>query len=814
LGYFTDRNPGFSLVKLLKKHTKSITVLTVIFALTSCDQPEGIVDPVPTLVEDGNELLLNGDTAAAYSKFEEALAHNPSYIPALKGLASIEEKLHNLTASASYYDRILSAQTDNADALEKKTRAMTRMFRVAEASEVSERFLRLYPENTSALVSRATSLFWLGETDEAKTLASTALKKDPSDVEALLLSIAMSVEQQQIDKAISYVDQAIALVPNTPKWHMLKIDILRGMESVDETMQAFQALVTAFPEERHFRRAFAAFLIEHDKHEEAENALQEMAIELATIDPAKLDLIDYYYVVANAKEKATNYLNESENAADLKVQFANRLIDQNTYDDARALLQEVLQDASDEESVIKAKTALARLELKSRKFREASELLEEILIKYPDDHDALLLRANMRMDNNDLRNALADLLTLQQNYPESLQGALALARNYELRELTGGATAQYKLAYELSDNAPAEGLLYADFLIRNRKMVEADKLVTELAVRYPENSAILLKLSDVKVGRGDWVTADAVADTIIKQSEGKGFLAGARSGEPIESSLFNTDFHTLDGTAAESASFYDDPTLLRLTNIYNGAGKREKAYDLLNQVVAKQETNIFAQIILAQMQVADGRAYDGETVADLVVKSETSNTRIYLSAISLFLEIEDFRTAKRILDAGLKHAAGQVAVRLRLAEYYFLTDNIDSAIGTYENLNAALPNSDIIANNLAGVLLEYRDTPAAYARAAALTERFSDSENIHFLDTYGWALFKNGQETEAIEVLNRASTLGTISQVHYHLATIHNYLGDETETLRHIAVARSVLSGDQKDLKDKIDKLANECCTP
>jgi len=789
-------------------------VLSIFFLLASCDQPDGIVDPVPSLVDDGNELLLNGDTIAAYSKFEEALTHNPNHVPALKGLATIEEKLENLAAAARYYDRILSVQTGNTDALEKKTSAMTRMFRVAEASEISERFLRLHPENTSALVSRATSLFWLGETDEAKALVTDALKKDPSNLEALMLSIAISIEQQQIDKAISYVDQSIALAPNIPEWHMLKIDILRRMESVDETIQAFQALVTAFPEERHFPRAFAAFLIEHDKLDEAETVLEEMAIEFATIDTAKLDLIHYYHAAANAKEKAIGYLNESENAADLKVQLANRLTDRNTYDDARALLQEVIQDESDEEHVIKAKNTLARLELNNRQFREAAELLEEILIKYPDDHDALLLRANMRMDSNDTQNALADLLTLQQNYPESLQGALALARNYELRELTAGATAQYKLAYELSDKASAEGLLYADFLIRNRKMLEADKVATELAVRYPENNAILLKLSDVKVGRGDWVTADAIADTIVRQSEGKGFVAGARSGKPIENKLFNTDFHLLTGFGAKSADLFDDPTLLRLTNIYNGAGKREKAYDILNHIVAKQETNIFAQIILAQMQVADGRAYDGETVADLVVRSGTPNTRIYLSAISLFLEVEDYPTTKRILDAGLKHAVGQVAVRLRLAEYYFLTDNIDSAITTYENLNAALPNSDIIANNLAGVLLEYRDTPAAYARAAALTERFSDSDNIHFLDTYGWALFKNGQETGAVEILNRAAELGTISQVHYHLAIIHSYRGDETETLRHIAVARSALSEDQQDLKDKIDKLANDCCAP
>jgi Flp pilus assembly protein TadD len=96
---------------------------------------------------------------------------------------------------------------------------------------------------------------------------------------------------------------------------------------------------------------------------------------------------------------------------------------------------------------------------------------------------------------------------------------------------------------------------------------------------------------------------------------------------------------------------------------------------------------------------------------------------------------------------------------------------VDEAIKLYQSLYEQNPHNELAANNLAMLLVTYRKDRPSLDQARTLTAPFADSRSPPLLDTHGWVMFKLGQYTEALPVLERASAQAPNSPViRYHLA--------------------------------------------
>ena len=81
------------------------------------------------------------------------------------------------------------------------------------------------------------------------------------------------------------------------------------------------------------------------------------------------------------------------------------------------------------------------------------------------------------------------------------------------------------------------------------------------------------------------------------------------------------------------------------------------------------------------------------------------------------------------------------------------------------------PHSTVAANNLAMLLVTYRTDKPSLDRARALAERFASSRNPALIDTWGWVLYKRGENADAISALQKAVDKSPQSPVLlYHLA--------------------------------------------
>ena len=140
-------------------------------------------------------------------------------------------------------------------------------------------------------------------------------------------------------------------------------------------------------------------------------------------------------------------------------------------------------------------------------------------------------------------------------------------------------------------------------------------------------------------------------------------------------------------------------------------------------------------------------------------------------------------------EAGVS-ATGDPALIMQLAALYERAGRTDDAIHQYESLHERKPRLDLAANNLAMLLVTYRKDKESLGRARTLTESFADSNVGSLLDTSGWVRFKNGENADALALLERAVGRDPGSPVfRFHLAMAQIEAGEHDKARDNLEAA-------------------------
>ena len=144
----------------------------------------------------------------------------------------------------------------------------------------------------------------------------------------------------------------------------------------------------------------------------------------------------------------------------------------------------------------------------------------------------------------------------------------------------------------------------------------------------------------------------------------------------------------------------------------------------------------------------------------------------------------------------MKLAPSELQLVSELALLYENDGRVDDAIALYEASYRLNPHSQVVANNLAMLLVSYRKDRASLDRARDMTADFASSNDGKLLDTYGWVHIKRGEYADALPVLERAIVREPkSSEIRYHLGMAELYLG-HTERAR--ADLEAALAGSAK----------------
>jgi tetratricopeptide (TPR) repeat protein len=114
--------------------------------------------------------------------------------------------------------------------------------------------------------------------------------------------------------------------------------------------------------------------------------------------------------------------------------------------------------------------------------------------------------------------------------------------------------------------------------------------------------------------------------------------------------------------------------------------------------------------------------------------------------------------------------------------------DFERAITLYEKLLRENPDIIIAKNNLASLLIDYRDDATSHARARELAGEFRDSRIPLFRDTYAWASVRSDlylEEAAAIlqSIVKDNETVGVFQ---YHLGEAYRKKGSSFDARRHL----------------------------
>jgi len=342
-------------------------------------------------------------------------------------------------------------------------------------------------------------------------------------------------------------------------------------------------------------------------------------------------------------------------------------------------------DPSNEAAV----SLLAGLYWQTGQAQRAIELLTATLIHVPDSIDLRQALAKLYLVQGESKLAEAQLLHTVQSEPRDLALRYELASFYIQVNRLDDAERTYRGAMVTRPESDAAKLAYAEFLTGYRSPAQGEQALRELIAHDPNNYPLRLGLGALQQRAG--ATADAVATfraIVAQDGEGPGGIAAR------------------DRIAAIEAT----------------GGHPEEALAQVDEALKRNPRDADALTLRGNLRLAKGDAPGA--VADLraVLRDQPTQVPVLRALARAHLANQEPALAEANLRTALTVAAGDVAVRVDLAELLWRTKRADEAVKLLEETVGLHPGDAAVPARAALVQanLAKPDLPAARVAAEDL----------------------------------------------------------------------------------------------
>lgn len=368
-----------------------------------------------------------------------------------------------------------------------------------------------------------------------------------------------------------------------------------------------------------------------------------------------------------------------------------------------------------------------------------------------------------------------------QNYVELAQVFIQEARvTGKYHEYLSKILDLLESALEIDKDNLDANLTKATVLLNLHQFEEAEKIGEWAIKEYPHSSAGYGILVDAYVELGKYKRAIKICDIMLKIKPDLRSYSRASYLREIHGDITGA----IDAMRmAADAGVYGQENrawvLYNLANLYLQIGKVDTAAFIYNGILQERPGYAYALSGLAKVMINKG---DYTSAAKYLKKASVNlDDHSFIEQLSdLYLaqgnKTEEEKLNQLVLKEFEEHEKGGWNIDREYAAFC-LNHNI--------NFEEALIHAE----------KEYRVRP----------------DNIDAIDTYAWALSKNGKVNEASKMINKAFHTNSVSAlIHYHAGVINSLVGKNNEAIKNLELALS------KNLaiyvlfyKDALEKLMN-----
>jgi tetratricopeptide (TPR) repeat protein len=721
-------------------------------------------------LERGREHFDAGHAEKARVEFGNAAQiapHNPE--PRfLSGLAA--ERLGNVRDAVRHYQAAADLDPTHVPSRVHLARVFVFAGAPSQALEVVASIPPGVRHRADVLVVRAAAHHRLGEHGAADEALSQALELDPASDDAIALAAGMKRDRGDVDGAVTLVRGVLDSRPESLELRQVLTDLLVGRGDFAAAEAELRRIIAARSADPVARRRLADLLV---RAGDAGRAIDETA-------RAALDFPDSLALKLSHAELVREHRSADE-ALDVLEQYARQGPYRNELRFAHAELLErsghlerarqAFADLRGIEGPIGdgARLRLAALYAAGGNIADASALVAEVLREHPRDTDALLLRAQLALEQGHAADAIPDLRAVLRERPDAVQAAIMLSRAHLG---SGEMLLAESVLRDAARNSPGHTRVVrelADLLLGRGRAREAMAVLGAVGSEKSADPGLVERLARAALAAGDLAAAEQAVARHAAVAPGssiglvlRGALAEARSRAPDAEGAYR------DALAIDPAS---REALTGLVRVLVSERRGAEALRSLDAAATAQANDVLTRTLRGEVLLSLGRTdaalREFEAVAKQAPRWPTGHRNLALARLATGDQEGALRAYGDALDGGAideQLVAGYASLLERRSEP-------DRAIAAYETLLTRWPKSDVAANNLAMLLVTYRQDASSIARAVELSTRFADSDDPALLDTYGWVRLKAGDPATALPALERAARGAPASAVvRYHLA--------------------------------------------
>jgi tetratricopeptide (TPR) repeat protein len=797
------------LVATTKPTFLSLAVLVAAAVLAGCG---GAQARKSRHMEKGLAFLAGSNFEKARVEFRNALQIAPNDAAARYENGVVDEKLGNPREAAQFYQGTIDVDADNIPARAALGRLYLFSGAIDKALDTINPSLLKHPQDASLLTIRAAARVQLKDSDGALQDAQRAVQLAPDSENAVAVLAGVYKSRNELDKARLLLEASIKRIPNTVDLRLSLAQIYAGLGQDAKVEELLIALTALQPKEKAHRLRLAQYYARLNHIDEAEHVLRSAIKALPDERDLKVALVSLLAAHrgrdAAAKELDAMIASEPKNE-ELKLAQAQFYEQGKQEAQAEAIYQRVIAEAGSAPAGFTARNRLAVLRIQQNDIAGAQKLLAEVLEKNPRDNDALILRGNLSLAQKDPKAAIVDLRAVLRDQPNASGEMRALARAHLANGEPALAEETMRRAVDANPSDSGARLDLAQLLAQLGKPEQAKPVIDELVKQHPDNLAALETQFKIAAVTKDIAAAKSAADAIVALQP-KLPLGYFYQGAAAESDNRPEDAVRLYSAALDLQPEAIEP-LQALVRVLVRTKHVPEALKRLDEVIARFPALPLGANVKGETLLAAQHPQDAEAAFKTAILREPKWWVPY-RGLSLAQSSEgNSAGAMATLQAGISTAENPASLQLELAGLFERSGRPEDAIRLYEAALKRDPASDVVANNLAMLLITYRKDQASLDQARTLCARFATSTNGAYLDTYGWVLYKRGESDAAVAALQTALTKMPDSPVSlYHLGMAQASAGQAAAARENLS--RSLQSGKSfagmDEAKATLNKLA------
>lgn len=800
---------------------RAAILASCLLVLTACDSSE---ERAEKHFQSSLQMLEAGDVPRALVELRNVLALNEAHREARLVYARTSRAEGNLSEAYSNFLRIAERFPDDMEARLALSEIAILAQNWDEAERHGKALLAADPKvDGSDIVALALEFRRAAVDDDRPRLreltrqAETLADANPNNEILVRLLLDGYLSDGRIDEAVAVTRSMIDSGTDSSVFYQVMAELLIAKGDVDGLEAHLREMLQKFPEDQDTKETLIRLLVSEGRSDRAEAFLRD-EIALSNDKPgAHVNLIALIRQTRGpeaALEEIESALATYDTAPLLTALKAGLLFDQGDRDAAITLMQSIADVPEPTAQTDDFKVTLAKMLVETGNDVGARQLIEAVL-----DHDsghveALKMQASWQIENDKPDDAIATLRIALDQDPDDAEAMTLMARAHERNGDKQLAQDLLALAVEASGHAPTESLRFARLQMAEMRYSSAEEVLISALRRAPGNPDLLALLGQVYVATADWSRAEQVADTLRRQE---------------------TD------TTTRAA---DDLQL----RIISGRDGQEQGVDFLEKIVENESDADAAKVALIQAQLQENRTEDALALAQELFAENPDDPRAALVLGNTQLALSDlegaettFRNliardgqnsaavmqllrslgaqgredeARLLVDEALKRMPENPDILWAKATFLERDNKIDQAIEIYDRLYSINGDNQVVANNLASLLVTYRSNEDDLARAIAVGKRLRGTKFPPFQDTFGWLQYRQGNIDEAIAYLEpAANALYSDPIVQFHLGKAYLAAGREEDALAQFRKAAGLANENDPraqiaEAKSEIERLA------